>query len=445
MQDRLLGENGRMFLTEIECFIGSFDMLHFAVKKRQSGLERRQMLGNENGDSELRAIIAASGISVRVWRLYAYFWLVCLAFPILSLIQTHPIGLRLLVAILGLVIFTAAYFWTMWPHPLNEQGRARFRLRKSLPLLVLLTILVLLLSLFYGNSFLWLFIGVSAIAGITLPFRRAAGVVMGLTLLTLGMSIWNGKGIAFADWLQIIPLVLLVRGLGLDMIGFVRLSDALLQLQGARQELAHQAVTEERLRMARDLHDLLGHTLSLITLKSELAGRLLEKDPLAAAKEIQEVEREARQALHEVREAVAGYRQQTLQTELDAARQILEAAGIACNVEFDADMLSTSVDNVLGWVVREGATNVIRHSRAKHCLIRITSTDQYVRAEISNDGYLSENSKTEKGGSGLSGLAERVARLGGYLDATQQPLAGTPGFRLVVEIPTKESVTMEVR
>ncbi len=419
-------------------------MLHFAVKKRQSGSKRHQMLGRRNGDSELKDIIAASGISVRVWRLYAYFWLVCLAFPILSLIQTHPIGLRLLVAILGLVIFTATYFWTMWPHPLNEQGRARFSLRKSLQLLIALTILVLLLCLFYGNSFLWLFIGVSAIAGITLSFRRAAGVVMGLTLLTLGMSIWNGKGIASADWLQIIPLVLLVRGLGLDMVGFVRLGDALLQLQGARQELAHQAVTEERLRMARDLHDLLGHTLSLITLKSELAGRLLEKDPLAAAKEVREVEREARQALHEVREAVAGYRQQTLQTELDAARQILEAAGIACSIEYDAEVISPSVDNVLSWVVREGTTNVIRHSRAQHCLIHITSTDEYARAEISNDGYLGENPKTDKRGSGLSGLAERVARLGGYLEAIQQPLAGMPGFRLFVEIPAKKDLSLEV-
>ncbi len=419
-------------------------MLHFAVKKRQSGLERHQMLGSRNGDSELKDIIAASGISVRVWRLYAYFWLVCLAFPILSLIQTHPIGLRLLVAIVGLAIFTAIYFWTMWPHPLNEQGRARFSLRKSLPLLMALTILVLLLSWSYGNSFLWLFIGVSAIAGITLPFRRAAGVVMGLTLLTLGMSIWNGEGIASADWLQIIPLVLLVRGLGLDMIGFVRLSDALLQLQGARQELAHQAVTEERLRMARDLHDLLGHTLSLITLKSELAGRLLEKDPLAAAKEIQEVEREARQALHEVREAVAGYRQQTLQGELQAARQILEAAGIACSIDYDAGMFSPGVDNVLGWVVREGVTNVIRHSRAQRCLIRIISTDRYARAEVSNDGYPGESHKSDKRGSGLSGLAERVAKLGGHLEAAPRSLNGSPGFRLFVEVPV-EGISMEAR
>ncbi len=418
-------------------------MLHFAATKGQSGLERRQRLGNRT--SELKEIIAASGISVRVWRLYAYFWLVCLVFPIFSLIQTHSMGLGLLIPVFGLVIFTATYFWIMWPHPLNEQGRARLGLRESFALLIVLTILFLLLSILYGNSFLWVFIGMSAIAGITLPFRRAAIVVMGLTLLTLGTSIGNGKGIASADWLQIIPLVLLVRGLGLDMLGFVRLCDALRQLQGAREELAHQAVTEERLRMARDLHDLLGHTLSLITLKSELASRLLEKDPLTAAQEIREVERVARQALREVREAVAGYRQQTLRGELEAARQILEAAGITCTIEGDARMLSFEVDTVLGWVVREGVTNVIRHSRAQHCLIRISSTDQYTRVEVSNDGDLRENNVAGQPGSGLSGLAERVARQGGQMEAGPHPMAGIPGFRLSVDIPSQSNVTTEVR
>src|SRR5689334_9789847 len=260
--------------------------------------------------SQERALkmIAASGISVRLWRLYAYFWLICLIFPILSLLQSPPLGIHRLITASGLIIFTTTYFWVMWPHPLTDQVRAGFRLQTSIPLITGLTFLVSFLSINYGSAFLWLFIGVSAIAGMTLSFRNASISVFGLTLLTLGLSIAAGGSIRSANWLQIIPLVLLVRGLGLDMIGFVRLSDTLRELQGAREELAHQAVTEERLRMARDLHDLLGHTLSLITLKSELAGRILEKDPRTATQEIHEVERIARQALREVREAVAGYR-----------------------------------------------------------------------------------------------------------------------------------------
>jgi len=189
------------------------------------------------------------------------------------------------------------------------------------------------------------------------------------------------------------------------MIGFVRLSDALRELHVAREELARQAVTEERLRMARDLHDLLGHTLSLITLKSELAGRLIERNPLAATQEIREVECVARQGLREMREAVAGYRQLNLRSELDGAHQILEAAGIACTIEYADRTLPAAIDTALAWAVREGVTNVIRHSRAGFCLIRISSTADYARAEVSNDGSRKEDHSFVRTGSGLTGLA----------------------------------------
>jgi two-component system sensor histidine kinase DesK len=409
------------------------------------GLEHKLPVDSGSDKSELQGIIAASGISVRLWRLYAYFWLVCLFFPILALIQAPPKGLQLYIAVLGLITFVTVYFWVMWPHPLSDPERRRYGLQNSLSLLIALTGLALLLSLMYGSPFLWLFIGVSAISGITLPFRSAAIAVFALTLLTLGVSVGISGSLVSTDWLHIVPLVLLVRGLGLDMIGFIRLSDALRELHHARKELAHQAVTEERLRMARDLHDLLGHTLSLITLKSELAGRLLEKDPRTATQEIREVERVARQALREVREAVTGYRQQTLRAELDAARQILEAAGIDCRIEYDAQLLSPDVDTVLGWVVREGVTNVIRHSRARHCLIRVASTEKYTRVEVSNDGYPPENNTATQTGSGLAGLAERVGKQDGRLEAGPQSVAGIPEFRLIVEIPFKERRSMEAR
>jgi two-component system sensor histidine kinase DesK len=398
-----------------------------------------------NGGSGLQEIISASGISVRLWRLYADFWLVCLFFPILSLIQTPPAGTHLLIASLGLAIFTAIYFWVMWPHPLNKRARARFRLPTSLILTSSLAVLVLFLNIMYGSPFLWLFIGVSAIAGITLPFRSAAIMVFDLTLLTLGVSVGISGGIASANWLVIIPLVLLVRGLGLDMIGFVRLGDALRELHIAREELARQAVDEERLRMARDLHDLLGHTLSMITLKSELAGRLIEKDTHGAAQEIREVERAARQGLREMREAVAGYRQLNLRNELNGARQILEAAGIINTIEYPDRTLPSAIDTVLAWTVREGVTNVIRHGRAKHCQIRITSTEDYASAEICNDGYLQEGRSIARTGSGLSGLTERVSGQGGRVEAGPQSMAGGPGFRLWVEIPITAAPAAEVR
>ena len=420
-------------------------MASSATQIAQSELDQQWISDNSNDESKLQEIIIASGISVRLWRLYAYFWFICLLFPILSLIQTPRSGFHLLITASGLMIFVATYFWIMWPHPLSVQARTRLGLRTSLTLIIGLTFLVLLLSIINGTSFLWLFIGVSAIAGMTLSFRNAFIAVTGLTLLTLGANVSMDGGITTANWLQIIPLALLVRGLGLDMIGFVRLSDALRELQRAREELAHQAVMEERLRMARDLHDLLGHTLSLITLKSELAGRLLKKNSHAATEQVHEVERVARQALREVREAVAGYRQRTLRGELDGARQILEAAGIECTIEYEPQSLPPSIDMVLAWFVREGVTNVIRHSRAQHCRIYITSSDGYIRAEINNDGYLRKESSTVEWGSGLSGLAERVAKEGGKLEVERPPTSNGPGFQLSVEIPTRSNSTTEGR
>jgi two-component system sensor histidine kinase DesK len=421
------------------------EMERLKGEQAQNVSNKYWMTTSDGDGSKLREIIAASGISVRLWRLYAYFWLVCLFFPILSLIQTHPPGLGLLVTIAGLIIYVATYFWIMWPHPLDEGRRARFRLQKPITLIIGLTVLVLFLSIKYGSSFLWLFIGVSAIAGLMLSFRNASIAVFGLTLLTLGFSLYAGGSIASANWLQIIPLVLLVRGLGLDMIGFVRLSDALRELHSAREELARQAVMEERLRMARDLHDLLGHTLSLITLKSELAGRLLEKDPQTASQEVHEIERVARQALREVREAVVEYRKRTLDGELDGARQILEAAGVTFTVEDGTQSLPPNTDAVLGWFVREGVTNVIRHSRAQHCLIRITSTDEYVRAEVINDGQPREENSKAPMGSGLSGLAERVAELGGRIETGTPSSSEGIGYLLRVEIPIRGKLAEEVR
>ena len=132
-----------------------------------------------------------------------------------------------------------------------------------------------------------------------------------------------------------------------------------------------------------------------------------------------------------------------LRDELDGARQILEAAGIECAIEYEPQSLPPRTDMVLAWVVREAVTNVIRHSRAQHCLIRITSSDGYVRVEISNDGYPRKETSTVEWGSGLSGLAERVAKEGGKLEAETLPMSKGPGFRLKVEMPIQSNSIVE--
>ena len=392
-------------------------------------------------------VIASSGISFHLWRLNQHFWLICLLFPIVWLMQTPLTPVRLFLALTALLFFATSYTWLMWPHPASSRGRKRLqshtsRTHLSLILFAILITLTLALSLLYGLAFLWLFIGVSAIAGVTLPMRSAFVAIVIFTLLPLGISVGTTGSLARVDWLQIVPLVLLVRGLGVDMIGVTRLSGAIRELHTAREELAHLKVEEERLRVARDLHDLLGHTLSLIALKSKLAGRLLEKEPTCptatrAAQEIREVEHVAHQSLREVREAVAGYRQPTLISELDGARQLLEAAGIACSLDYTTLSLPPVTDTVLAWTVREGVTNVIRHSRAQHCVIRLLCEHNTVRAEVLNDGNLRERSENipAREGLGLSGLTERVTALGGRIEASPLQIPGKAGFRLWVELP----------
>jgi two-component system sensor histidine kinase DesK len=208
-------------------------------------------------------------------------------------------------------------------------------------------------------------------------------------------------------------------------------------VHAARGELARMVVVEERLRMARDLHDLLGHTLATITLNSELAQRLVSDDPVRAAQEMREVEQAARQTLREVRVVVAGARQPTLQSELEGARQLLEAAGIDYTIEQTPEALPTAVDAVLAWAVREGITNVIRHSRASWCRVRVMTTDGRVSAEITNDAVQPHEPKSTSGSTntGLAGLTDRVTAHDGQLMA--EPL--DDGFRLWVELPIGSS------
>jgi two-component system sensor histidine kinase DesK len=159
------------------------------------------------------------------------------------------------------------------------------------------------------------------------------------------------------------------------------------RLKETRAELARAAVAEERLRISRDLHDLLGHSLSLITLKAELAGRVIRTDPDRAAREIAELETVARRSLTEVRQAVTSYRQPSLAAELVSSRRMLASAGTECRIRApSAYSLPPAVDALLAWTVREGATNIVRHAAARHAEIVIELTDTTACACLSDDG-----------------------------------------------------------
>jgi two-component system, NarL family, sensor histidine kinase DesK len=211
------------------------------------------------------------------------------------------------------------------------------------------------------------------------------------------------------------------------------------KLRETRAELARMAVADERLRIARDLHDLLGHSLSLITLKAELAGRLLDADPERAAREIADMENVARRSLGEVRAAVTSYRQPRLAAELAAARHMLGAAGMDCQVHAPTSVeLPPAADALLAWTVREGTTNVVRHSGARTVTITVTVTDGNASAEITDDGIgpawdADPHPGEHHGGSGLSGLTERAREAGAEISTGEGP--GGKGFRLQVRVP----------
>jgi signal transduction histidine kinase len=201
------------------------------------------------------------------------------------------------------------------------------------------------------------------------------------------------------------------------------------RLRRQRGEIARLAVGEERLRFARDLHDVLGRSLTLMALKSDLASRLLPIDSEAATREITEVQRVAREALRDVRQAVVGYRQPSLAVELAGARSALEGAGIACQLQQNVGTLPEQIDSLFAWAVREGVTNVIRHSGAAHCEIHVDRGERQVQVEIIDDG-IGETIGTS--GQGLQGLKERATARGGIAWAGPLPKRG---FSLRIAVP----------
>jgi two-component system, NarL family, sensor histidine kinase DesK len=200
------------------------------------------------------------------------------------------------------------------------------------------------------------------------------------------------------------------------------------QLQKANAEIEHLAKVAERERIARDLHDVLGHTLSVIILKSELAGKLLDRDPERAKQEIADVERTSREALAEVRNTIRGYRACSLDSEIKQATQALQTAGITVKSEAAPLELTPAQQSVVGLVVREAVTNIVRHSNARNCSVRLMPQNGSCRLEIQDDGC--GGSFVE--GNGLRGMRERIEALGGTLIRKT-----TPGTTLFIEFPLK--------
>jgi two-component system, NarL family, sensor histidine kinase DesK len=376
------------------------------------------------------------GLPVIPWLLVPLLGLFFLVYPIRLLLASDPTPARISFALGGAALFAGVFLWLMWTRePLQLVQAEPFEVLKYRAAIAFLAVLAGVLSFAFGAEWRMLFFyHINVTAGIMLPKRDAYAVLAGIAILTLVLGFPLGM-----SWLAFPALAI-----GLWSITFVSQVATVAQLRVAREEIARLAVTEERLRFARDLHDLLGHSLSLITLKSELAERLLPdiSENEMAAREVRDLHGVARGALREVREAVSGYRRPSLDEELAGACAMAEAAGISCQTHNEAGVLPHDAEVTLTWVVREGVTNVVRHSRAKHCEIRLTRDGGYIHAEVRDDGPgpRVQRGDGEVGGSGLSGLAERVEASGGDFEAG--PLADG-GFRLRVSLPLVEGSSRE--
>jgi len=357
---------------------------------------------------------------IKLGRLFMVAWLAFFIYPLAAFLtdrfstEMRIYGLLLLLA-LALIW---AWFWIR----ILAGPDHRFLLPAIVGATLILVVFTLRTPPQYGSLFLYPVI----MAGAAFPWRRGVAAVVVLSVLAAVIELARGESITTSAGQLLNEL----------LVGFAAVAGRLLveanrQLSQAREQIARLAVGEERLRFARDLHDLLGHSLSVIALKSELAGRLIKTTPGLAANEVEDIEQVARDALREVRDAVAGYRQPSLSAELAGAREALTAAGIELRAEGEHMPLPPAVEAVLAWALREGVTNVMRHSQAKRCNIRIFKKDGSAAVEVVDDG----RGGTPEPGSGLHGLRERVLERGGTLTAEPLP---HEGFRLRVTVPLPE-------
>ncbi|MGI5454348.1 sensor histidine kinase [Streptomyces sp. CA-249302] len=329
---------------------------------------------------------------------------------------------------LGLLTFNSLYIYVAF-RSFDKQKRRETSTRVALLLMFLLTTG---LAVGYGDNWLLFFPLLGLATGATLrgPWLGRVGLLLAgfAGVVSAFRDASNAMTIAYGTFLSTMVTAAILS-----------LSEAVRELRAAREELARRAVEQERLRFSRDLHDLLGHTMSVIVVKSEAARRLAPRDLDAALAQISDIESVGRQALTEIREAVTGYREGSLGTELDRARSALDAAGVESVVKRSGTPLAPQTEVLLGWVVREAVTNVVRHAAATRCEITVHGTAELVRLTVADNGDDTPADRSDvtpdgTGGTGLKGLTERLAAAGGSLRAGRSPRGG---FTVTAELPVE--------
>lgn len=357
-------------------------------------------------------------------RLIGLVWIAVLVGPLSSAVELP--GMRAVIASTMIVAFAtiyAALFITIAP---DSQ-------RRDALIVLVLAALAFPLPAAFGSSYWLPLLFVASAAVMVLPWRVGLGALVGVNVYAIGCGLllgWTSDELG-----DVVVSCALASTIVLTVSRLIRTIGALKVAEG---QLAAAAVNEERLRFSRDLHDLLGHSLSTIVVKTELARRLVDVNPGRAVQETYDIERLAREALSDVRETVSGYRSLSLAQELDGAREALAAGGVTCTVTPADRALPARVEAILASGVREGVTNVLRHARATSCDIVLAASADAATLEVVDNGVGAEAATDlvaapgDAPGSGLAGLSERLAAAGGSLISGSGP---DGGFRLRAEIP----------
>ena len=344
-----------------------------------------------------------------------YVWLVYLPALFIAPLVNHS-GLEIWMPAIGAVlVFVPLY---LYAYALDGHTSVE-------RIIVLMALLGLLLTPGNATASVFMVYAASLAGMIRRPRRAVAGLFLLLAAIAIeavlthtSLAIWGGESF-------------FVAAVGAANAHFVTVQDVEGNLRRAREEIAQLAVLRERERIARDLHDVLGHTLSLITLKAALAERLVASDAAVAQQELRDIGEISRGALDEVRSAVTGYLQTGLAAELAAARVMLDAAGVQTEVEAWKASLSDDEDAALALVLREAATNVARHAQAHTCVIRLREVDRTRLLEVIDDGI--GTSAQLLAGNGVNGMRTRVEALRGVL-RIEQPQDGR-GWHVSAALP----------
>ncbi|EJQ76060.1 sensor histidine kinase [Bacillus toyonensis] len=333
---------------------------------------------------------------------FPYMWLVYLLFPIYNLTQVS--GWKLVMGIGMLIVFIITY-------------RQLYFVQKTFVLWAFIQMILTFLFAIFYNPFMIFFGFFTASAMGFAPSKKVFRVLLCLLVVMLGAFVFvNMNQLTPANLVNIVPMFILMLLTPFGMRNFNQKKMLKNQLNEANEQIKDLVKREERQRIARDLHDTLGHTLSLITLKSQLVEKLIVKNPERASVEAKEITQTSRTALKQLRELISDMRMITVEEELEQIKVILQAANIELEIEQEASASSLSPieQNILGMCLREAVTNVVKHSKATQCTVSVLESQGELILKVEDNGIGLEDQNND--GNGIRGMKERIALIDGFVE-----------------------------